>query len=864
MKANSSKTEVLLKRLFDVIASFIGLILLAPIFAIVAIFIKSDSSGPLFFRQERIGKGFRPFKIYKFRTMREDSGSDGTPTLFQQQHRITRVGDILRKTKIDELPQLINVFKGEMSLVGPRPELKEFVHIFRSKYMKILTVRPGIKDLASLNYQNEEEILKNSSNPKEEYITKILPEKIRLAMIYLDNSSLFFDINIIFKTIFRIDFPRLFNWSNFKFNPQGVVFFVSDSLIGFATFYMAYFLRYEWAIPAGEIEVIVYLLPIIFVCRALAYLIFRFYSRFWQYTSLGDLILIVKGSLLGSLFLIVAIFLQSNPPIALPRSVPIIDFILLVSMLSASRLVWRVWSERQKQIPLKKEGGIRTLIFGAGDTGALLLKNLRQKLPHFSVCGFVDDNPQLKNKTLMGIKVLGNRHDIPRLVSDLGVKEVLIASSHISSDSLSEIIEICSKSVVKFKMVSSVTDIVTNEIHLSKIRKIEISDLLGRDSISLDLSGIKNMILGKRVLITGAGGSIGGELCQQILEYNPSELIMLDRGENYLYELNMGLNSVSTSESSNTKKYYKFCSITNKNKTESIFSQYRPQLVFHAAANKHVPLMEDNVDEAVINNIYGTKLTADISAKYGVERFVMVSTDKVIRPTSVMGTTKNIAEKYVQYMNGKSNTRFMTVRFGNVLGSKGSVIPFFQNQIENGGPVTVTHPDMTRYFMLIPEAVQLILQSAVIGEGGEIFVLEMGEPVKIVDLAYKMIRLAGYEPNKNIEVKFSGIRPGEKLYEELVNDCDEFIKTYHKKIKVLQTRKTPDDSFNSKIEELFWVALTGNFTKLKLMMRKIIGEDYFTQRTPGKKLTSVYHPMKLERRANYTKTIQFWGEDRLN
>ncbi len=757
--------------------------------------------------------------------MKEIPNSNGTPTMFRQHHRVTRIGDILRKTKIDELPQLVNVFKGDMNLVGPRPELREFVDIFQGRYQRILTVRPGITDLASLEYLDEERILMNSPNPKEEYISKILPRKMDLAIAYLDKASFFFDLNLIFKTLLKIDFSGLFNLRNFKVSPQGAVFFISDSLFGFASFYMAYFLRYEWAIPDKELDVILYLLPFIFVIRAMAYFYYRFYSRLWEYSSLEELILVVKGAWLGSVLLIFAIFLHSNPPISLPRSVPIIDFIFLITMLGGSRLVWRIWKERQKRKITKRENGIRTVIFGAGNAGALLLKNLRSKYPHFKVCGFIDDNPKNKNNTLMGVKIIGNRFDIPSIVAELEVQEILIAMKNISSQSLNEVVDICSKSVVKFKIASSVVDISTNEVHLSTIRKMEINDLLGRDSVSLDLSAIKSMIFNKRVLVTGAGGSIGSELCCQILEFRPSELIMVDRGENYLYELNNTLNSGNNPEWANTKKHYKFCSITNKEKMDSIFSQYRPQLVFHAAAHKHVPLMEENVDEAVVNNIYGTKLTVDVSDKYGVERFVMVSTDKVIRPTSVMGTTKKIAEKYVEHMNGKSKTKFMTVRFGNVLGSKGSVVPFFQKQIENGGPVTVTHPEMTRYFMSIPEAVQLILQAAVIGEGGEIFVLEMGEPVKIVDLAKKMIRLAGYELDQGIEIKFTGIRPGEKLYEELVDDYDEVVETNHKKIKVLQSKRPVNGNFESMVEELFQVAVEGDFSKIKVLLRNMTRQN---------------------------------------
>lgn len=831
----------LVKRAFDVVASFVGLIFLAPLFLIVAFLIKLESSGPVFFRQERIGRGFRSFQIIKFRTMYYTPQSRSF-TDANNSSKITKMGNLLRRAKIDELPQLINVLKGEMSLVGPRPELPEYVHMFRSKYLRILKVRPGITDPASLEFRNEEEILRRAMNPEEEYVKRILPEKIRLTLRYLKESSFSNDLGMIFKTLLRMDSTARLKGDVFMLRRQGMVFFFIDTVLGFLSFHLAYFLRYDWTdLPPEAMGTYLSLLPFIFISRSLAYFFFGFYTRFWEYSSLDDLLLIIKAALVGSFLLIFSVFLYSNPPITFPRSVPMIDFVLLVMMLGGTRMVWRLWNERQKQKHTDEEGGIeeggiKVLIMGAGDTGALLLKNLRTRGFRYHVCGFIDDNPDVRHNTLMGIKVLGNRHSIPKLVRNLGIKEVLIAVDNISSDSLSEVVDLCRQSVVNYKMVSSVVDIPTNEVHFSKIRQIEISDLLGRDTVSLNLSSIRKMIWGKRVLVTGAGGSIGSELCQQILEYEPSDLIMLDRGENYLYELDVALNSEANVIS---KRHYLFCSITNKEKMDSIFAEHRPQLVFHAAAHKHVPLMEENVDEAVVNNVYGTKLTADVSDKYGVDIFVMVSTDKVVRPTSVMGTTKKIAEKYIQYINRRSQTRFMTVRFGNVLGSKGSVIPFFQSQIENGGPVTVTHPEMTRYFMLIPEAVQLILQAAVIGTGGEIFILEMGKPVKIMDLARKMIKLAGYEPDKDIEIKITGIRPGEKLYEELVDGGDETVQTFHRKIKTLKSIRNIDGDFNSKVEELFRVAVEGDSMQIRVMMQRLIGEDYPTSITSDQRLAHV-------------------------
>lgn len=615
------------------------------------------------------------------------------------------------------------------------------------------------------------------------------------------------------------------------YSLKRVIIFLFDNLLGLITLFLAFLLRYDWEIPPHELRHYFNLAPVVFICRSISYLYYRFYTRLWEYSSLEDLIQIIKAVLVGSFLILFTIFII-NRAIIIPRSIMVIDIVLLITMLGGSRMAWRLWNEQAaKRTGGDQEGGIKVLILGAGVTGALLIKNLRIMSPHYSVCGFIDDDPKKLSTILMGVKVLGNRHKIPELVKKLGVKEILIALNKISSDSLSEIVDICNKSVVKYKMAASVIDLATNEVHISKVKKIEISDLLGRDPVSLDITAIKKMIYQKRVLVTGAGGSIGSELCQQILEYEPATLTMLDRGENYLYELGMTLNP----QKKNTNTQYLFGSITNKEKMNSIFSQCRPQLVFHAAAHKHVPLMEENVDEAVINNVYGTKITADTSDKFGVERFVMVSTDKVVKPVSVMGMTKRIAEQYIQYIDGKSQTKFMTVRFGNVLGSKGSVIPLFQKQIESGGPVTVTDPEMTRYFMLIPEAVHLILQAAVIGNGGEIFLLNMGEPVRIADLARKMISLAGYEPDKDIEIKYVGIRPGEKMHEELYGGGDQVVQTFHKKIRMLKSTRMGLEDYNLRIGELFKAAVRGNFNEIKELMNELIATKYSTESIASKK-----------------------------
>ena len=548
------------------------------------------------------------------------------------------------------------------------------------------------------------------------------------------------------------------------------------------------------------------LIPLVLLSRSIPYFYFGFYTRFWKYSSLEDLIQIFKAVAIGTLLILFTSFLY-NRSLSIPRSVIIIDMILLVMMLGGSRLGWRMFREGLvHQNDVDEDHRLPVLILGAGDTGAHLLRYIQRFSPQYKVLGFLDDDPKKLNNSLSGIKVLGNRQDIPNLAEELGAKEILIAINSISTESLGEIIDICTQCRIKYKIAASITDLSTKEVRISKIKNIDIQDLLSRDQISLDPASLRSLMQGKRVLVTGAGGSIGSELCRQILEYSPSDLAMVDRCENYLYELRAGL----PPDHRDTHLSFIFSSITNKEKLETIFSKHRPQLVFHAAAHKHVPLMEDNPDEAVINNVIGTRIVAETSEKYGVEKFVLVSTDKVVRPSSVMGMTKRVAEKFIQYIGRNSKTSFMIVRFGNVLGSNGSVVPFFKKQISEGRTVTVTHPEMERYFMLISEAAQLIMQAAAIGEGGNIFLLDMGKPVKIVDLARKMIQLAGYVPDEDIEIKFTGVRPGEKLQEELINLDETAVPTFHKKIQILNTSAPEISNFDSRLDALYQVAKSGN------------------------------------------------------
>jgi FlaA1/EpsC-like NDP-sugar epimerase len=585
--------------------------------------------------------------------------------------------------------------------------------------------------------------------------------------------------------------------------------FTFDLILGCLSLYLAYWLRYEGTFPPGVLVNYFGLVPFVLASRSIAYFYFGFYTRFWKYSSLEDLIQILKAVAIGTFLILFTSFLY-NRSFLIPRSVIIIDMILLIMMLGGSRLGWRMFRERfTHQNNMEESHRLPVLILGAGDTGAHLLRYIQRFTPQYKVCGFLDDDPKKLGNSLSGVKVLGNRQGFPNLVEELGIRELLIAVNTISTESLGEIIDICTQCRVKYKIAASITDLGTKEVHISKIKNIDIQDLLSRDQVSLDLASLRSLMQGKRVLVTGAGGSIGSELCRQILEYNPSTLVMVDRCENYLYELQAGL----PTDHRDTHLSFIFSSITNKEKLEATFTKHQPQLVFHAAAHKHVPLMEDNPDEAVINNVIGTRVVAETSEKYAVEKFVLVSTDKVVRPSSVMGMTKRVAEKFIQHIGRNSKTRFMIVRFGNVLGSNGSVVPLFKKQISEGKTVTVTHPEMERYFMLIPEAAQLIMQAAAIGEGGNIFLLDMGKPVKIVDLARKMILLAGYVPDQDIKIKFTGVRPGEKLQEELINPDETAVPTFHKKINILNTKAPEIPNFETQLDTLYHIAKNGNHEK---------------------------------------------------
>lgn len=535
-------------------------------------------------------------------------------------------------------------------------------------------------------------------------------------------------------------------------------------------------IRFDGYITPHYMQQMVDALPIMVVSYIVMLLSMHLYTRIWRYAGMREMVAVLIATTLGAGLFYTGMYVFDK---SLPRSIYLISWILSTGVIGIGRMVLHYIAMRYGGKQSTDADMVNTLIIGAGDAGATIAREIeRYHKRSRKVIGFIDDDEAKFNRLMGGVRILGNRHDIPSIVKENKVKEIIIAMPSVTRNEIRNIMEICSPLKCKVNTLPGMYQLLDDEVLVSHLHPVSIEDLLERDEVRLDMDIVEHYIRDKVVLVTGAGGSIGSEICRQIMRVGPKMLLLLGHGENSIYLINQEL-----------KNIYKdgpiipiIADIRDNQQLDQIFTQYNPQVVFHAAAHKHVPLMEIQPMAAVLNNIYGTRNVADVAGRHGVERFVMISTDKAVNPTSVMGATKRVAEKVIISMNDTYDTKYITVRFGNVLGSRGSVIPLFKKQIEAGGPVTVTDPEMTRYFMTIPEASQLVLQAGAMGKGGEVFLLDMGEPVKIIDLARNMIRLSGLEPDKDIHIKITGLRPGEKKYEELLTSEEGTNRTNHTKI----------------------------------------------------------------------------------
>lgn len=549
----------------------------------------------------------------------------------------------------------------------------------------------------------------------------------------------------------------------------------------------------------------------------LSFYLSNLYSSLWRYASIEELLFIVKGCFIGSLFSYIILFLANRIDTI---TIPIIFFILSTTLIGGFRFSYRLFRRAIMGIKSTDLQRSRVMIIGGGEAGAMLIKELFSTSETFKYpVGIIDDNCNKQKCKIHGVPVVGTSDDIVQKSKDLRIDEIVIAMPSASNLERRRIFEICKNTKCKIRTLPGIYKLVDGKVDVQKIRDVEIEDLLGREPISVDLQEITSYIKGEVVLVTGGGGSIGSELCRQIAKFQPKLLILLDIYENNAYETQQEL---IRKHGDNLNLEVLIASVRDKHRLEMIFTKYQPSIVFHAAAHKHVPLMETSPAEAIKNNVFGTQNVANCAHKYGSKRFVLISTDKAVNPTNIMGATKRLAEMIIQNMDKKSSTEFVAVRFGNVLGSNGSVIPLFKRQIAEGGPVTVTHPDIIRYFMTISEAVQLVIQAGSMAKGGEIFVLDMGEPVKIVDLAKDLIKFSGFEPDVDIKIEFSGLRPGEKLYEELLMAEEGLTETSHTKIFIGKPIEINPMELSQKLDVLQKFVNGDQAELISQMMEKIV------------------------------------------
>lgn len=562
---------------------------------------------------------------------------------------------------------------------------------------------------------------------------------------------------------------------------QGVAL-AHDVLMVPIAWFLAFWFRYNLeAVPVSfymdAAQTLLFILPV----QLAAFLLFGLYRGIWRFASLPDIMRILKAVVVGTVVGVTLLFIFTRAG-GVPRSVPVIYAILLVMLLSGPRLLYRLLKDRH----LDLSPGKRVLIVGSGKAGEMLARDiLRNRRGDYRPVAFVDDKPRRQGREIHGLPVAGTSEDIPKLCVELSIDLIMLAIPSASSSQMRRVVEFCEASDLPFRSVPQLNDLMSGNVQINHLRQVSIEDLLGRNPVSLDWEAIDTTLAGKTLLVTGAGGSIGSELCRQLAKLLPAKLVLLENSEFNLYSIEMEL--LKTFPDLTLECH--LGDVTDQAYVDNLFDQHRPEVVFHAAAYKHVPMLENRIRQAVRNNILGTRNVAQAADRYDCGVFVLVSTDKAVNPANVMGASKRGAEIFCQNLNAHSTTRFITVRFGNVLGSAGSVIPLFRKQIAEGGPVTVTDPRMERYFMTIPEACQLIMQTVVMGEGGEIFVLDMGEPIKISYLAEQMIHLSGRTLGRDIAIEYIGLRPGEKLYEELFHEKEQLEKTTHEKVLLARHRQ---------------------------------------------------------------------------
>lgn len=597
---------------------------------------------------------------------------------------------------------------------------------------------------------------------------------------------------------------------------------ITDSALVAVGFAMAYLIRFDGHVTELYLHQLATLVPSVVLLQLAANWTLGVYRRLWRYTGLTEVMELGLSVLTVTTCFLVARALGWLAVDNNHLSYGIIFVNAGISFLSlvGPRVLRRLMTEHSQRKHWRQPVRKRVLVVGAGEAGLMVLREMNLRSDGLDIVGLIDDDPAKVRKRIGAITVFGTTSELPKFIENLFIDQVIIAMPSAPPSETRRIVEMCRQAEVETRILPGLYELIDGKVSINQLREVSLEDLLGRDPVKLDTKSISGYIAGRSVLVTGAGGSIGSELCRQIMRFRPSRLILLGKGENSIFTIQQEL---VARKIEGVEVVAVIADVRENQRMKGVFEQFKPEVVFHAAAHKHVPLMESNVSEAVANNVFGTKCVAELSASFGVKTFVLVSSDKAVNPTSVMGATKRTAELVIQNLAQLTETKYVAVRFGNVLASRGSVIPLWKQQISKGGPITVTHPEATRYFMLIPEAVQLILQAGALGNGGEIFVLDMGKPVKILDLANDLIRFSGLSPGVDIDIEFVGLRPGEKLYEELLTEEEGLTKTVYEKIFVGQPQPIDRQSLQNSMDRLKQGSSTGDDLSLRDELDGIVG-----------------------------------------
>jgi FlaA1/EpsC-like NDP-sugar epimerase/lipopolysaccharide/colanic/teichoic acid biosynthesis glycosyltransferase len=814
--------QAFVKRAMDLVLGLVALVVLVPVMALVALAVAVDSAGPVVYGARRVGRGGREFTMWKFRSMARGADRVGPAVTAAFDFRVTRVGALLRRTKLDELPQLVNVLLGQMSLVGPRPESPRYVERWTAEEREVLRVRPGITGPTQIAYIDEEELL--VGDPDEVYGGELMYAKLALDLDYVRRYSLRRDLVILAKTLVgvlsagerRTNRPRRRYTLGERLRSARPGAIILDALLAAIAAGLAVGLRIDRNNIFAAVATYWPFVPLAAIVRPAGFVIAGAYLRVWRYPTVADAALVVSSLAAGSLIMTILIFVVMQPwgfpgTAGFPRSAIIIEFILSFLVLGGIRFASRIRQEGldEAAAPLSAGPPRPVLIYGAGEAGALLVREMRRnRALRLEPVAFLDDDPGKRGQRIYGIEVVGGEQDLPLVVAEREVAEVIVAIPRIGGDRLRYIVALAEAAEVPVRTLPAVNELLDETVTVNKVRPVRVEDLLRREPIAIDPRPMRALVGGRTVLITGAGGSIGSELCRQVAALGVGRLVLLERAETPLFYVDEELRRRFPG--------VPFTALigdaTDEPNVRRVFERERPHVVFHAAAQKHVPLSEANPASAVWTNVRGTRLVAQAAADCNVEAFIFISTDKAVDPSSVMGATKRLGEEVSREVGSAASGRFVIVRFGNVMGTQGSVIEVFRQQIADGGPVTVTHPEMTRYFMTIPEAVRLILHAGAIGRTGEVHVLNMGLPIRIVDLARDLIRLSVPAGAKDIGIVFTGLRPGEKLEESLFGPDEEAVETGDPFLLVARPKdgESPRAGAVARAEALERLAATGD------------------------------------------------------